>query len=395
MRNFGVIAEYNPFHNGHALHLERTRALGANGIVAVMSGDFVQRGECAIMPQRLRAMAALLNGTDLVLSLPLPGAVAGAQRFADWSVGILSALGCVETISFGSESGCMESLLACADSLGDDRLDSLITDYLKSGCTYAAARQKAVRTLADEKNARLLSNANDILGIEYILAARRQKSPLRFAAIPREGAAHDENSNGRYRSASQLRNALYASEDISGGVPKATLDIIVGGRREGKLPPDKNKYETALMSALRRQTPETLAQLPDISEGLEYRLYKAIRSASRLEELLMTAKSKRVTLARLRRIVLCAYLGVTETIAAMPPPYIRVLGMNETGKKILAEAGKTACLPIIGRPSQIKELSKEAQAFYALECAAADQYALLLPVPDECGREMTDGVIRC
>ncbi len=394
MSVFGITAEYNPFHNGHKYHVDETRRSADDAVVAVMSGNFVQRGECALMPQRARVKSALECGVDLVVSLPLPAAVSGAQCFAFSAVFILDALGVVDKISFGSESGDLQLLSAAAGALADKKLDGVIRDELKSGKTYAKARQAAVEQLYGKTVASVISTPNDVLGVEYIRALKKLSSKMGAAVIKREGVAHDGISQCKYKSASQIRSEIYSGVAITQGVPEASMRIINEYMRLGKAPPDKMKFEAAAMSVLRRMTADDFKRLPDISEGLENKLYQSVRSASSLEGILDNAKSKRYTHSRLRRILLSAYLGITREYAAILPPYIRVLGFNEKGQQLLSEIAKKAKLPMITKPSQTETLSDYAKRLYKLECAATDLYSLTLPIPDECGREMTDGIIK-
>lgn len=394
MSIYGVIAEYNPFHNGHKHHLDETRSNGADIIIAVMSGNFVQRGDCAIMPQRARVEAALKGGVDLIVSLPLPSAVSGAENFAFSAVFILDALGIIDKISFGSESGSPELLSAAADALSDKRLDALIKNELKSGKTYAKARQLAVESLYGKTVADAFSAPNDILAIEYIKALKKLKSNMGFLVVKRKGVLHDGFSEGEYKSASQIRSEIYADKDISDSVPEYVAHIVKKYKELGKCPPDKSKFETAVLSELRRMTADGFKELPDISEGLENKLFASVRKSVSLNEILDNTKSKRYTQSRLRRNILCSYLGITKEYAKTPPPYIRVLGFGEKGQKCLSLIDKNTKLPVVTKPSQIETLSDYVKRLYSLECTATDLYSLLLPSPDECGREMTDGIIR-
>ena len=185
----GVVAEYNPFHLGHAHHLEETRRRGATHIVAVMSGQFVQRGEPALLDKWTRARAALSCGADLVLELPLPYAMATAQRFALGAVGLLDALGCVDLLSFGSDCGDLDRLKACIRLLNDPRFPQALGQFLDRGMTFAAARQQAVRELGGAELAATLGRANDILALEYLAALEQLGSAMAPLAIPRRERA--------------------------------------------------------------------------------------------------------------------------------------------------------------------------------------------------------------
>ena len=208
MKIAGIVAEYNPFHNGHAYHIERTKdavtGCGATHIVAVMSGNFVQRGEPAILPKSERVSAALAGGADLVLELPLPWAMASAETFSYGAVSILDSLGCVDILSFGSESGDLDLLSKAADALESDRFSGLLRLYLDMGISFPDARQRAVREIAGNKIASLFKSANNILGIEYLKALRRLNSNIRPFTIQRfAGARRGTGSSGISRRPAQ------------------------------------------------------------------------------------------------------------------------------------------------------------------------------------------------
>lgn len=394
MNVYGIVAEYNPFHNGHKYHLMKTRSLGADAIVAVMSENFVQRGEPAVMPTSGRVTAALLNGVDLVISLPLPAAVSGAESFARSAIYILDALSVVKTVSFGAETSDENKLSQAADAVTDNRLDSIILDCLKDGRTYASARQSAVSALYGKSISDILSTPNNILAVEYIKAIKSLNSNMCFTAVKRKGALHDSFSKGEYKSASQIRDEIYKDLNISESVPESTLEIINAQKELGKMPPDTGKLEIAVLSELRRKSTADFRNIPDISEGLENKLYKAVRACSTINDIIDNVKSKRYTHSRIRRLILSSYLGITKEYTKALPPYIKVLGFNEKGQSLLSNISKNALIPIITKSSQIDLLSEFAKSYFQLECKAIDLYSLLLPEPDECGKGMTDGIIK-
>ena len=397
----GIVAEYNPFHNGHAFHIERTRAehggCAATHVVAVMSGSFVQRGEPAVMPKADRVRAALAGGVDLVLELPVPWSMASAEGFAFGAVSILDALGCVDVLSFGSECGDVASLLKVADTLESDRFSSLLRYHLEAGIAFPDARQRAVAELAGHKTAALLESPNNTLGIEYLKALRRRKSRITPFTVERFGSGHDQRLPvGEFACASYLRDLLAAGRigNISPYIPPRSLEVLHDAAKAGHCPADPVLIERAMLSALRRLSKEQVARLPGISEGLENRVYDAIRGAGTLEELTERIKTKRYPLARVRRLLTAGFLGLSSGWEARTPPYIRVLGVNRRGTEIL-RAAKGGSLPRITRVSQLEALPDEAKTLFALECRAADLYALALPSPYPCGTEYTNGVIRC
>ena len=400
MKVAGIVAEYNPFHNGHAHHIERTRAADgacrATHVAAVISGNFVQRGEPALLPKAERVRAALAGGVDLVLELPLPWAVASAEGFAFGAVSILDALGCVDVLSFGSEAGEIEPLQKVADALLSNRFAGLLRYHLEGGVAFPEARQRAAAEILGKKAASVLEHANDTLGIEYLKALRRLDSPIRAFTVPRLGAGHDEALPvGDMASASYLRGLLAAGRTANAApyMPPIPLEILHEAARAGHCPADPALIDRAMLSALRRLTKEQIARLPGVSEGLENRVYDAIRTAGSMEELLAAVKTKRYPLTRIRRILLAGFLGLAAGWETRRPPYIRVLGMNEKGAEIL-RCAKDSSLPLITRVSQLESFPEEARRLFALESRAADLYALALPKPLPCGTEYTTGMIR-
>lgn len=400
MKIAGIVAEYNPFHKGHAFHIERTRAkedgCGATHIIAVMSGNFVQRGEPAIMPKADRVRTALAGGADLVLELPLPWAMASAEAFAYGAVSLLDSMNCVDVLSFGSECGDVKPLEKVVWAIESERFSNLLHYHLDNGIAFPDARERAVGEIAGLKSAELLESSNNTLGIEYIKALHRLNSAIQPFTVKRFGAGHDDAVPiGDIASAGYLRTLLEADrvENALPFMPAAVRDVIYEAMNAGHCPAQAALMQRAILASLRRLTKEQLAVLPGIAEGLENRFYDAIQTSGSLEELTAKIKTRRYTLTRIRRTVIAGFLGLKAGWEKKQPPYIRVLGANTRGMEIL-HAAKSARLPIISRSSQIKTLSPEAQRLFALECRAADLYALALPTPLPCGTEYTNGFIR-
>lgn len=401
MKIAGIIAEYNPFHNGHAYQIEHTRAEKegeATHVVAVMSGHFTQRGEPALVDPHIRAEAALKSGVDLVISLPVPWALSSAQGFADGGVALLDALRCVDMISFGSECGDIDALKKVRALLDDPRVAQRLHGMLDMGMSYAEAQRKAVAEIGGESRATLLDSPNNTLAIEYLGALARQGSAIEPFTVKRMGAAHDALAPiGGMASASYLREAVRAgrTHTIAPFVPHAVCNLLIGAMEQGVCPSREELAERAVLAVLRLRTKEQLASLPAVSEGLENRLYNAVLEADSLETLITLAKTKRYARTRLQRLIWCAYLGIGADMASGTPPYIRVLGATEAGLEVLhAAKNRGTKLPIVTRPSQVDLLDERAKKLFALECRAADLYALTVPKPYPCGSEMTTPMIR-
>lgn len=391
MKIAAVIAEYNPFHLGHEYMLTMVRNMGYDRIIAVMSGNFVQRGDAAISDKRSRAKMAISCGADLVIELPLPYAVASAQKFAQGSVEIIKGCGIVDAIAFGSECGDVELIKTTADIIANEIGDEL-KKQLDKGITFAAAIEKAVASI-DKKAAAILKSPNDTLAVEYVTALGN--SEIKPIAIKRIGAAHDGDAIDGFASASQIRQMLL-SGDIEGAakyMPTAAAEILKEEIESGNAPVDLKRAENAVISHLRRLSVEDIRNLPDVSEGLENRIFDAIRKGTSLDEIISKIKSKRYTMARIRRILLLAYLEVSKEDASAPVPYIRILAANQKGRQILKSMKKSATLPIITRTKEVNTLDKQAVNMFSLEGAAADLYWLMSPTNKPCGKDMTDPII--
>lgn len=398
MRIAGIIAEYDPFHKGHEAHIAATRA--ANGgnathIVAVMSGNFTQRGQPALLDKFHRAEMALSAGADLVIELPLCWAMAPAEHFANGGIALLKALGCVDLLSFGSECGNVTALQQVAALPSHPAYQTILRQLLSDGIPYAAAGQAAAEEILGVSAAELLASPNNTLGIEYIRAAALQQAEFEFFTLSRQGALHnDDTPADGYASASTIRKSVRSKNEKQAirYMPDSCGKLLTNAITGGIAPSDQRRLEAALLTQLRRMSCEDFAALPWMSEGLENRLYKCSRTATSIEQLLSDAKTKRYPMARLRRILWAAFLGIRAEDTIGLPPYLRVLGMNERGREILSVSSPT--LPIITRAAQIDELDERAQRLYALETVATDLYALSLPNPPACGIDMTHKFIR-
>lgn len=395
MKVSGIVAEYNPFHNGHKYMIDCVRGYGATHVVAAMSGNFVQRGSVAIMDKRARARAALESGVDLVVELPIPWAVSTAERFARGGVSVLNALGCVDTLAFGCETADPALLKNTADAVCDIKVHELIKKELEGGITYAAARENAVRGFYGDEIADVLKKPNNILAIEYLKALKRTGSSMDIYPVFRKGAAHDElKENGEFASASALRILMERGDpEYEKFMPAETALEFAKQVKTGRAPVCQDESERAILSRLRMLSPSDIKEAPDVSEGLENRIYDAIRTATSLEELYAVVKTKRYTHSRIRRIVTSLWLGIKAEDAQAEVPYIRVIGFNERGREILKASKESAKLPVIMKTSQIQALSKEARHVFELECKATDLYNLTTPRILPCGTECSDEIV--
>lgn len=397
MRIAGIIAEYDPFHNGHAAHIAATRAENggnASHVVAVISGNFTQRGEPALLSKFHRAEMALSCGADLVLEMPLPWAMSPAESFAAGGIAILKALGCINLLSFGSECGNVALLKRLAELSQDSSYQSALKETLDNGVLYAAASQLAAEKVVGKEASYALASPNNTLAIEYLRAIAAQDANWDVFTLQRQGALHNEPvAKDAFASASMIRELVRKDnlDLLSAYMPEESAHLLKNAYSNGQVTTQTTRLEDALIAQLRRMTVQEYATLPWLSEGLENRLYREIRTATDYEALLNAVKTRRYPMARLRRVLWASLIGLTTDDANGLPPYIRILGMNERGREILSVTSPT--LPIISRASQIQELDERAKRVYTLECAATDLHALAMANPLPCGTDYTTKLI--
>lgn len=375
----GIIAEFNPLHLGHKYIIDHAKRSG-DTVICAISGNFVQRGDISILSKFQRAKFALMCGADIVAELPVLWSMSTAQNFALGGVWQLYNLGC-DKILFGSECGDIEALKGAAEILCSDEFACLVTEKSKDGVTFAVAREQAAMELGVDF--KLLRNANDNLGIEYIIAAKKLGLPLDFECVLRQGAAHDSDEiSGGYVSASFIRQRML--EGNIGYCERFMPPQIRGIIKENDIA-DIKRLETAILCSLRTKTTEQLGALPDLSEGIENKLHLSARVATSLDELYNMIKTKRYTMARVRRLTLSAFLNLDGEFFMCTPPYVRLLGFSKAGEAHLKKL--TSLIPVITKASQIKLLEPLAQKVFETECRATDIYALAFKKPAECGGE--------
>lgn len=378
MEVIGVVCEYNPFHCGHEYHLMMSRrAVGGDApVVCVMSGDFVQRGEPAMFSKFARAEAACLCGADLVVELPLPWSLSSAEGFARGAVGLLAALGATR-LSFGSETGETEPLEIIAQMLLDPNMTEEIKAELArdASLSFASARQRALEARLGELSEQI-KYPNNILGVEYIKAIRTLHSEIRPMTVQRFGSGHDAHGDSGPKSASELRAMIAQGREVNGHIPEKALQIYCRETDSGRGPCTTQLLEAALLSRLRMLPAEVFETLPDGADGMGKRLYSAVREEPTLNAVLASAKNKRYALARIRRMCMCAALGVREGMNAGTPPYVRILAANARGRELIRAAGEAETIPIVTKPAAVRGLSKECTDIFTLGADARDFYVL-------------------
>ncbi len=389
MKTACIIAEYHPFHNAHARMVAQLHEMGFDAVIAVMSGNFVQRGTPALLPKQVRTAAALTGGVDLVVELPCRASAATAQRFATAGVAAAAALG-ADALAFGAEESDVNRLQAVAVALTDSRYPALLKTGLDAGLPFFTARANAAEVVLPGA-ASLLAQPNNILAVEYLSALQTLQTagrdPLpRPMVLPRTGAAHDGTPEAGIASAAWLR--ARPMEQWADYVPAAALKIYRAAAAEGCML-DADRWQTAALTLLRSRNAADLAALPDAAEGLDALLAKAVRETVTLEDLYTRVKSKRYAHARIRRLALAGALGWTAgpQDAAKEVPYLRVLGATETGRRVLGEIAPRCPLPISSSLADLEKLGGAAAETARREAAAGDLYALCLQDPRPCGGE--------
>ncbi len=386
MSIIGIVCEYNPFHNGHEYHIAMSKKkLGEDAsIVCVMSGDFVQRGEAAMYSKYARAEAACRCGVDLVLELPLPWCLSSAEGFARGAVGLLGGLG-AGYISFGSECGETEPLEEIAQTLLEPAVNARVREILNENASlsYAAARQIAAEERLGEL-AGQLELPNNILAVEYIKAIYDLRLEMKPMTVRRFGAGHDVSGDGRGpRSASELRRLISSGKDTGEHIPSAAASVYARERERGRELADRALLETAMLSRLRMLSQEDFLALPDAGDGAGARLCRAAREEASLDAVLAAAKTRRYALSRIRRMCLCACLGVKAGMNTGTPPYARVMAANEKGRAIIRAQGGAEGLEILTKPAAVKNMSAESGRLFAMGASAHDMFVLGYRAPGE------------
>lgn len=386
MRVVGIIAEYNPLHNGHIYHLERARSLsGADYCVVVMSGNFVQRGEAACTDKYTRAAWALRGGADVVLELPSVYAVAPAERFAIGGVRTLANTGVVTDLAFGCEAPDLETLYQISDIIASEppALQEAIKKHLALGKAYPRARFDALGEYGVPRAMlEAIAQPNNILAVEYLSAIRAYAPTIEPLPIERVGTGyHSEEISGEFASATAIRKAIVEGRrEIL-----TTMPSFVGGPLlyDEQFIIPQEALGPLILTALRRMRMDELAALPDVAEGFENVIHKAVRTVRTIDAFFEAVKTKRYTLARCRRIAVCALLGVTaehvrQTMSSREGTYLRVLAFKKTARPLLGEMAKNrtspmfvrnndldGCPPIVRRNVEIDAMSTDLLSFAA------------------------------
>ncbi len=389
MQVAGVVCEYNPFHLGHQWMLQQLRAQGMDGIVCVMSGSFVQRGEFAVADKFARAEMAVRCGADLVLELPSVWSAATAELFARGGVSVLAKTGVVTHLAFGSECGDAAPLLRLAQLLDSAEYAEALRGKLSQGKTFAVCRREAAAQLLGEETAALLDTPNNNLGVEYCRALRKLNSHIVPITVPRTGAAHDGVPGDGIASATYIRDLLrQGREEALTYLPSAAAEILRREIAAGRAPVAMENCCRAVLAHLRRMSEEDFQRYDGGGEGLYHRFYQAVRSSTDLESLLTAAKTKRYTHARLRRMLLSAYLDLPAVPVMDEPPYLRLLCANDCGRALLRQMRDNGA-PVLTKAADVAALGSDAATLLHGEAQRYDLYTLAYPKLENsvCGQD--------
>lgn len=390
----GIVAEYNPFHNGHLYHINEVKKAGADYIVCVMSGNFVQRGECACLSKWKRAEIAVKNGADVVIDLPTPFSSASAETFARGAVGLLMDFG-VDFISFGSETDDKKRLLECLSAVKDERVGKILRAKISDGMSYPKALSEAVDKIYGKETAKILLSPNSTLGIEYLKALKSYGRKNDFLPVLRVGASHDSSeAMGNIASASLIREAGL-SENVKGFLPGITNEILTDEKEKGFAPCSLKNNERGILSSLREIPKEDYSFYISDETGLSDRIYTSLKTATTLSQLYDSVKVKNYTHSRIRREVLMLYLRCPKALSEDKVPYMKILAASERGLTLLKNAKENSTVPVIIRHAEKDSLTEKGKALYDFECAATDKFAFMSETIRESGEEKKQSFFKC
>ena len=392
MKNYAIISEFNPFHNGHAYLVKSCREHGATHITAVMSGNFVQRGEPAIFPKHIRTLTALKNGVDLVIELHLPFAVSNAQQFAENGTAVVNAMNCVDCLAFGSECGDISLLNELSRLIISDNFQTKLREQITTGISYPSALTNTMKIMNPSLSP-LMSEPNNILGIEYIKALIHTGSQIKPVTFRRIGDAYNDTyASSEFASAASIRKLIYENKSFTKYIPENCTDIFLSEIQKGNTA-FLSDNERGFILKLRQMSSDDIADIADVNEGLENRIKTAVMNSASLEEIIERTKSKRYTYARIKRILLACLLDIKKDYMNKYAPYIRVLGFNSRGAEILSCVKQKKLAPLVTKISRTENLSSSEKAFLDLELSSGDIYYTFTRNIKPCGEEYRNGIV--
>ena len=339
MKIAAIISEYNPLHNGHKYQTEMLKTV-YDAVIAVMSGNFVQRGEIALCDKWSRTKLALLNGVDLVVELPVIYALNSAEKFAEGGVRLIDKMGVVDCLCFGSELGKIDEFYYAAEILNNEpqEVSEKINKFLDMGMSFPSAREKAYEGII---NPELLKSPNNILGVEYVKALKKIGSKVVAKTIKRIGAGYNDlDYSTEFSSATAIRELIKENEDYKKYMPENSEEIIKNAEKFSE-----EKLINILKYVVLLNGKEYIGRISDVNEGLENKIFEAVKKGDSFENIAWMIKSKRYTMSRIRRILYSVILDIGKDFKE--PEYIRILGMNNIGKNVLKDMKEKATLPIV------------------------------------------------
>lgn len=380
MKIFGVIAEYNPFHNGHKYQLDIAKRLGATHIIAIMSPNFTQRGEPSITDKFYRSRAAISSGVDLVVELPTYYALSSAEKFAFGAIYLLNKTNVIDNLIFGVEVNNIDLLSKIADIVESKAFNTELSKSLKCGLSFAKTRQFVLEKFLDNNIVQEINKPNNILAIEYIRSLKRLYSNIKPLAIKRIGVAHnDENICNKFTSALNLRKLAKNGKfkfEWRKFVPVSAYKIYEEAFNNGYLPALEKTGERIIIAHLRTLSIDNIKALPDISEGLEHRIFDSVQKAISLEEIYYNIKTKRYTMSRIKRIIYNSLLGITSEKSKLLPQYMRILASNKKGMEIVSQIKKSSNIPIDSNLKKLANLNSIAKILANIEVNATNIHSL-------------------
>lgn len=378
MSVFGVVCECNPYHTGHRKLIDEAFRRGAERLVAVMSGDFVQRGEPAVLSKFDRAEDLVDQGFSLVFELPVRYSLSSSERFAAASVGLLDALGAVDTLFFGSECGDIGLLKTVADAVDDGRTKARVSELCAEGYSYPRALSAAVAEIGGSRLSEEMSRPNNILAVDYLRAVRSCASGMAVETVRRDDDGF---------SAHAVRDMILTGGDPEGYVTARTAELIRHGDTVSY-----ERWDTVAMASLRQLTEDDAKRIPDISGGLENRIYRSAREAPSLSEFYSSVNTKSFTLSRIKRAAACAVCGIAGSAPAVPP-YARILAVGKGGKELLGDIAGTARVPVSENISKLSAVSGDAALVAGEEMRATDIYNIVRKIPRPTGEDLSRRLI--
>lgn len=388
----GIIAEYNPLHNGHVYHIQKTRELlNPDYVLCIMSGNFTQRGEPASVRKQVRTECALRAGIDCVIELPFVYATSSAEFFAGAGVSLLNSIGCVTHISFGCETPDLDTLNKIAHVLAEEPKEYTeeLKEYLDKGYGFPVAREKALRNVLPDVPIDVVSGSNNILALEYMKQLMKLQSPIKPLPILREGASYTElGIEHRFSSAMGIRHQIETTQvipkSIEDLVPEYTFSLLKKEFEEHRCPLDLDKLNDFFQIYLRSLSPRQLIQYPFMEPGLENRLKKALERSSNVSEIIQYTVSKRYPATRIKRLLLNILSGITQhefdRFVKKPVPYVRILGFNEKKPELIGLIKRYANIPVITKTSDLAVLNDdECKELFEIEARTTDIYRYLYP----------------